>query len=147
MKIKSNFLLFAICYLLFMTAAPSYADMGTQAFRDMLAECDGVQAAAMMEHSDANDMNKIAMDASNCYIKTGNAVIKKYYTQTAEDTGKKFTAFANAIHAAAGNIYMGPDECYPECGHIANNLRMGTTERHIKQYVIEMLDYVDSLDI
>ena len=145
MKFKSLcFMLFALC---FATAQPARADIGTKVYRDMIAECDRTRTAAMEQYSTNDDMNRIAMDASNCYIKVGNAVIKKYYVDTADDTGKKFIAFANAIYAAAGNLYSGPDECYPDCGHIAESLRIGTTETHIKQYIIEMLDYVDKLDV
>ena len=125
----------------------AYADMGTKQFRDAITKCDDARDAAMSGKNSTNDMNKAVLDSSNCYMKVGGAVISKYYKETAKDIGKKFIAFANAIYAASLNLYSGPDECYPECGQIAENLRINMTEAAIKKYITDMLDYIDMLDV
>jgi hypothetical protein len=77
----------------------------------------------------------------------GNSVIRKYYSDTASDTGRRFVTFANSIYAASLNAYAGPDECYPECGQLAETMRMNMTEGYIKRYITDMLDYIDTMDI
>ncbi|MCL1902283.1 MAG: hypothetical protein FWG18_01495 [Alphaproteobacteria bacterium] len=139
---KIIYLLIAICVV-----NAAHADMGTGQFRDALLKCDDARDASMSDKNSTNDMNQVILDASNCYVKVGNAVIKKFYADTAEDTGKKFAAFANAIYSASQNLYSGPDECYPECGQISTNLRINMTEAVIKRYITDMLDYIDTLDV
>jgi hypothetical protein len=80
-------------------------------------------------------------------MRVGNSVIRKYYSATAEEMGKQFASFANSIYAASLWAYSGPDECYPECGQLAETMRMDMTESYIKRYVSDMLDYIDTLDI
>jgi hypothetical protein len=123
------------------------ADMGTGKYRDALKKCDKEQTQALDNQASTNDVKKTVLDTSNCYVKVGNAVIKKYYSDTIEDTGKKFISFANSIYASSLNLYSGPDECYPECGQISGTMRMNMTESYIKKYIVDMLDYIDTLDI
>lgn len=133
--------------LAFCMTAPAYADMGTKTYRDALAKCDSAQQSRLDDTSSTNNVKKIVMDASNCYVKVGNSVIRKYYSDTAEETGKRFVTFANSIYAASLNAYSGPDECYPECGQLAETMRMDMTESYIKKYITDMLDYIDTMDI
>jgi hypothetical protein len=126
---------------------PAYADMGTKTYRDALAKCDKEQQSRLDDATATNDVKKIVMDTSNCYVKVGNSVIRKYYSDTAEETGKRFVTFANSIYAASLNAFSGPDECYPECGQLAQSMRMDMTESYIKRYVTDMLDYIDAMDI
>lgn len=123
------------------------ADMGTGKYRDALKKCDKEQNSQLDTQASTNDVKKTVLNASNCYVKVGNSVIKKYYSDTMEETGKKFVSFANSIYATSTNLYNGPDECYPECGQIAETMRMNMTESYIKKYIIDMLDYIDTLDV
>lgn len=133
--------------LIVFTVNNANANMGTDAYRNAVAKCDAQQESQLKSKAATNDIKKTILDASNCYIKVGNSVIKKYYSDTFEETGKKFVNFANSIYATSMNLYSGPDECYPECGQIAETMHMNMTESYIKRYIIDMLDYVDTLDI
>ncbi len=135
-------LLIVHCSLL-IAAGAAHAD--TDTYRAQLGRCDNGETLAVLNTTNA--VTDALMGASNCYVGVGMQVIREYYADTATDTGRKFIAFANAVHAASLNIYSGPDECYPECGTIAQTLRADTTESYIRQYVIDMLDYIDTLDI
>jgi hypothetical protein len=121
--------------------------MGTGAYRGALGDCDKAQDMRLGSAASTNDVKKAVMDASNCYVRVGNSVIKKYYADTAEETAKRFINFADAIYAASLSAYSGPDECYPECGQVAETMRMDMTESYIKRYITDMLDYIDTMDI
>jgi hypothetical protein len=140
---KATLFIFSIIF----AATVANADMGTQRYRDALRDCDKAQESELGARSSTNDIKKVVMDASNCYVKVGDSVIRKYDSDTYEETGKRFIAFANAIYAASLNAFTGPDECYPECGQLAESMRMDMTESYIKQYVTDMLDYIDTMDI
>lgn len=125
----------------------SYAKSGTDSYRNQLKECDKKQDSQLSNQASTNDVKKVVLDTSNCYVKVGTSVIKKYYSDTFDETLNKFMNFSNSIYSASFNLYSGPDECYPECGQLAYTMRMNMTETYIKKYVIDMLNYIDKLDI
>jgi hypothetical protein len=130
-----------------MAAGAANAATGTDAYRRALQKCDDAQTEKLSKQTSTNDIKKTVLDASNCYVSVGNSVIKKYYSDTAEESGKKFVAFANAIYGASLSAFSGPDACYPECGQISESMRMDMTESYIKKYITDMLDYIDTLDV
>lgn len=134
-----------ILFICSLFVASAHAAVTTDSYRGELEKCAlGTDLVVM---NTTNEMTESLVGASGCYVGVGIRVIREYYADTATDTGKKFIAFANAVHAASLNIYNGPDECYPECGTIAQTMRADTTESYIRQYVLDMLDYVDTLNI
>lgn len=135
----------AICFAVFV-AMPVFADTDTDTFRAALVACDNARTDAATNATTTDDVNRAVLDASNCYIHVGNDVIAKFYSDSEKDMRKELLDFSNALYAAAGALYSGPDLCYPDCGQIANNLQMTKTEDTIKQYVSDMLDYIDTLN-
>lgn len=129
------------------TTNAALADMGTGTYRNALKDCDKKQGTQLETTSSTDGIKKSVIDTSNCYVKVGKSVIKKYYSDTYEETEKKFINFSNSIYSASLNLYSGPDECYPECGQIAGTMRMNMTQTYIKKYIVDMLDYIDTLDI
>ena len=140
---RKLFLIFAIT----LVSTSAFADMGTQKYRGALTKCDADQDSRLNTTVSTNDIKRTVLDASNCYVRVGTDVIRNYYSDTYEDTARAFIAYANAIYAASLNAYSGPDECYPECGQMSEVMRMDMTESYIKRYIIDMLDYVDTLDV
>lgn len=136
-----------ISFFIIFAITGANADMGTAKYRDALNKCDKNQESQLNKVISTNDIKKTVMDTSNCYIKVGNSVIKKYYSDTSKETAKKFITFANSIYSASLNVFNGPDECYPECGQISETMRMNMTESYIKKYILDMLDYIDTLDV
>jgi hypothetical protein len=125
----------------------AFADSATKSFRNDLAKCEKNGMASVEGKSATEEVNAALLSESNCYISVGNAVIKKFYANTRDAAQKNFIGFANASYHAAASAYIGPDECYPECGQMAEELRTNMTTRAIRQYITDMLDYIDNLAV
>jgi len=134
--------IFITCYLSLISCTCFGAT--TDEYRDALKKCDDAQTAQIETTATNADVAATLTGTSNCYVRVGAAVINEYYSDTAADMRAKFIAFANAAHTATGNIYFGPDTCWPECGHDGELMRLATTEKYIRTYVSDILNFIDT---